>query len=114
MLRLVDVTDDGAGSVAASSRRVPADSAPALDALVDARLVARTGDEIDVVHEVVFRAWPQLASWLEEARADLTLDATCAPRARRGRRRDAPTTTSSAAPAAGRDRMGGGAAACRR
>ena len=75
MLRLVDVTDDGAWI----RRRVqiddmPSELAPAIDALVDARLVARADDEVDVVHEVVFRAWPQLVAWLEEARADLTLE----------------------------------------
>ena len=75
MLRLVDVTDDGVWR----RRRVDfaslhPDLGPAIDALVDARLVARTGDEVDVVHEVVFRSWPQMVTWLEEARVDLTLE----------------------------------------
>ena len=75
MMRLVDVTDDGQWV----RRRlpvddVPAELGPAVDALVDARLVQRDDRVIDVVHEVVFRAWPRLGAWLEEARADLVLD----------------------------------------
>ena len=30
--------------------------------------------QADVVHEIVFRAWPQMVEWLEEARADLVLE----------------------------------------
>ena len=45
-----------------------------LDALVDARLVVRNEETVEIVHEVVFRAWPLLAGWLEEARADLVLE----------------------------------------
>ena len=75
MLRLVDVTDDGAW---VRRRLHAADLAPELGpgigALVDARLVTRAGDAVEVVHEVVFRAWPQMATWLEEARSDLTLE----------------------------------------
>ncbi len=75
MLRLVDVTDEGAW---VRRRLHAADLAPELgpgiDALVDARLVTRAGDAVEVVHEVVFRAWPQMATWLEEARSDLTLE----------------------------------------
>ena len=75
MLRLVEVTEDGEWV----RRRVGADElppelAPALDALVAARLVVRGDDTVDVVHEVVFRAWPQLETWLEEVREDLVLD----------------------------------------
>ena len=75
MLRLVDVTEDGAWI----RRRVAAEEMPtvaghAIDALLDARLVVHTGEALDVVHEVVFRAWPQMVTWLEEARADLTLE----------------------------------------
>ena len=67
MLRLVDVTDDGQWV----RRRVPAADirphlAPAVDALVDARIVQLDGGQVDVVHEVVFTAWPQLGRWLEE------------------------------------------------
>jgi DNA-binding SARP family transcriptional activator/WD40 repeat protein len=75
MLRLVDVTEDGQWV----RRRIPVDDVPgelagAIDALVDAHLVQRNDTRIDVVHEVVFRAWPQLASWLEEARAELVFE----------------------------------------
>jgi DNA-binding SARP family transcriptional activator/WD40 repeat protein len=75
MVRLVDVTDEGQWV----RRRVPTDDIPddlsaAVDALVDARLVRRSDEEIDVVHEVVFRAWPLLAAWLDEARADLIVE----------------------------------------
>ena len=75
MLRLVDVTADGDWV----RRRIAIDELPdelgmAVDALVDERLVVRDDDTVDVVHEVVFRAWPQLQAWLEEARADLVLD----------------------------------------
>ncbi|HET7488345.1 MAG TPA: BTAD domain-containing putative transcriptional regulator [Acidimicrobiales bacterium] len=74
MLRLVDVTGDGQWV----RRRLPADQVPAhlsaaFDALVDARVVQRGEAEVDVVHEVVFGAWPQLAGWLEEVRAELVL-----------------------------------------
>jgi DNA-binding SARP family transcriptional activator/cell division protein FtsB/energy-coupling factor transporter ATP-binding protein EcfA2 len=75
MLRLVDVTDDGQWirrRVATDS--LPARLTPAVDALVAARLVQRLDDQVDVVHEVVFRAWPLLAAWLETERADLVLD----------------------------------------
>jgi DNA-binding SARP family transcriptional activator/WD40 repeat protein len=75
MMRLVDVTDDGQWV----RRRVeieelPDELSPAVGALVDARLVQRDDRMVDVVHEVVFRAWPRLAGWLEEARADLVTD----------------------------------------
>ena len=75
MLRLVDVTEDGQWvRRRVSVEDVPDDLATAVDALVDARLVQRDDEQIDVVHEVVFQAWPQLASWLEEARAELVLE----------------------------------------
>ena len=76
MLRLVDVTDDGVWSPSppATPPTWRPSSAPAIDALVDARLVTRAGDAVEVVHEVVFRAWPQMVTWLEEARSDLTLE----------------------------------------
>jgi WD40 repeat protein len=75
MLRLVDVNEDGQWI----RRRVdvadvPSELSTALAALVDARLVQRDDERVDVVHEVVFHAWPLLATWLEEARADLVLD----------------------------------------
>jgi DNA-binding SARP family transcriptional activator/WD40 repeat protein len=75
MLRLVDITEDGLWV----RRRVDANDIPgalsvAVDALVDARLLQRTNGEVDVAHEVVFSAWPLLAGWLEEVRAELILD----------------------------------------
>ena len=75
LLRLVNITNDGQWV----RRRLPIDELPqelsgAADALVAARLVVRDGGVLDVVHEIVFRAWPRLASWLEDARADLTID----------------------------------------
>ena len=75
MLGLVDVTEDGEWV----RRRIGIGDIPtalglALDALVDERLVVRDDETVDVVHEVVFRAWPQLAGWLDEARVDIVLD----------------------------------------
>lgn len=75
MLSLVDVTDEGTWV----RRRIPEDGLPpgsgrAVDALVDARLVTRVDGSLDVVHEVLFTAWPLMASWLHEARADLVLE----------------------------------------
>jgi DNA-binding SARP family transcriptional activator/WD40 repeat protein len=75
MMRLVAVTDDGQWvRRRLAVEEMPSELAAAVDALVDARLVQRDDREVDVVHEVVFRAWPRLAAWLEEARADLVLD----------------------------------------
>ena len=75
MLRLVDITEDGHWV----RRRVDANDitaalTAAVDALVDARLLQRTNGEVDDAHEVVFSAWPLLAGWLEEVRAELVLD----------------------------------------
>ena len=71
LLTLADVTDEGVWA----RRRVPVAELPddqrALDALVSSRLVMVADDTADIVHEVVFRAWPQLATWLEQARADI-------------------------------------------
>ena len=70
MLRLVDVTEDGQWvrrRIAVDE--IPAELATAVAALVDARLVQRDDEQIDVVHEVVFRAWPLLATWLDDARS---------------------------------------------
>jgi len=75
MLRLVDVTDEGAWvRRRVASAELPQAARPAIDALLDARLVVHTGDTLDVVHEVVFRAWPQMGVWLEEARVDIALE----------------------------------------
>jgi WD40 repeat protein len=75
MLRLVDVTEDGQWvRRRIDVTQIPVEHAAAVDALIDARLVQRDDDQIDVVHEVVFRAWPLLVSWLDEARGDLVLE----------------------------------------
>ena len=75
MMRLVDVTDDGQWvRRQLSADEIPPELGPAVDALVEARLVRRDNGMVDVVHEIVFRAWPSLATWLEEARSDLVLD----------------------------------------
>lgn len=75
MLLLADVADDGTWM----RRRVRLDAVPdqllgALDVLVDGRLAARSADSVEVVHEVVFTAWPQVAAWLDEARIDIVLE----------------------------------------
>ena len=62
------------GAPAACRRRPAGRAGLAVDALVDARLVRRDETVVDVVHEVVFSAWPRLVAWLDEARADLVLD----------------------------------------
>jgi WD40 repeat protein len=75
LLRLVDVTDDGQWvrrRIAIGD--VPTSLTPAIDALVAARLVVRDSDVLDVVHEIVFRAWSRLTSWLDDARNDLVID----------------------------------------
>jgi WD40 repeat protein/DNA-binding SARP family transcriptional activator len=74
LLMLADVTDDGFWT----RRRVPIEELPAdpsaLAALVDARLVVRNDQTVEITHEVVFRTWPRLARWLELARTDLVLE----------------------------------------
>ena len=74
LLMLADATDDGVWT----RRRVPVDELPedpaALAALVDARLVVRHDQTIEITHEVVFRTWPRLVRWLEFARTDLVLE----------------------------------------
>jgi len=74
LLMLADVTEDGSWVRRRAHRTdVPGELVPAFDALVAARLVVRDGDDFELVHEVVFRAWSQLSAWLEAARVDLTL-----------------------------------------
>jgi WD40 repeat protein len=74
LLLLADVTEDGSWVRRRLHRSdIPPVLEPAFDALVDGRLVVRDGDTVEVAHEVVFRAWPRLQTWLEEARSDLVL-----------------------------------------
>ena len=100
MLRLVDVADDGAWV----RRRIHVASDPDLDrrrstpSSVPVSSRWRTAKH-DVVHEIVFRAWPQMVEWLEEARADLVLERPARLRTRPGTPRAAATTTSCVAPA---------------
>ncbi len=42
-----------------------------LDALANARLVTVDEDTVEVTHEALFRAWPRLATWLDEDREGL-------------------------------------------
>ena len=74
LLMLADVTDDGVWT----RRRMPIGELPrdgrALDALVSSRLVVRSDETVEIIHEIVFRAWPQLTAWLDEARLDLVLE----------------------------------------
>jgi DNA-binding SARP family transcriptional activator/WD40 repeat protein len=74
LLLLADVTDDGSWvRRRLSPDELPADLEAAVDALVEGRLAVRDGGTIEIAHEIVFRAWPRLHSWLEDARADLVL-----------------------------------------
>ena len=75
MLRLVDVADDGVWI----RRRVEVVDIPPSAFRRSTPSSAHGSwpwrmDEPDVVHEVVFRAWPQMVAWLEEACADLVLE----------------------------------------
>lgn len=42
-----------------------------LDKLLEARLVRRCGETVEVAHEALIRNWPQFVTWLEEKRAQL-------------------------------------------
>jgi hypothetical protein len=42
-----------------------------LDKLLEARLVRRSGETVEVAHEALIRNWPQFVTWLEEKRAQL-------------------------------------------
>lgn len=73
LVALADVTDDGVWT----RRRLAIDdvpSGPVLDALTETRLVVRDDQHLEIIHEVVFRSWPRLAAWLDEARADIVLE----------------------------------------
>jgi WD40 repeat protein len=72
LLRLADAGEHEAAFV---RRRMPLDeldperdedTAAALAALVDSRLVTADGDTLEVAHEALLREWPRLRGWLEE------------------------------------------------
>ena len=42
-----------------------------LGKLLEARLVRRCGETVDVAHEALIRNWPQFVAWLDEKRAEL-------------------------------------------
>jgi hypothetical protein len=42
-----------------------------LDKLLEARLVRRCGETVEVAHEALIRNWPQFVTWVEEKRAQL-------------------------------------------
>jgi WD40 repeat protein/DNA-binding SARP family transcriptional activator len=71
-LRLADAGEHEGGFV---RRRIPLDeldverdtqTAGALAALIDSRLVTADGETIEVAHEALLREWPRLRGWLEE------------------------------------------------
>ena len=69
MLRLVDLTPDGAPLRRRISTAVLAEDpcrAEVLERLVTARLVTADGDTVAIAHEAVARAWPRLAGWLAD------------------------------------------------
>lgn len=62
--RLVDLLDSQAGRDAVATRRV-------WDSLLDLRLVTADRDSGRISHDALLQAWPQLRSWVRDARADL-------------------------------------------
>lgn len=49
----------------------PEVSAWVVDQMVDARLLTIDRDSLEIAHEALFRSWPRLRNWVEEARDDL-------------------------------------------
>ncbi|MFE2607772.1 WD40 repeat domain-containing protein [Streptomyces mirabilis] len=49
------------------------DTPAVLDALAQARLVTLDTDTIEITHEALLQAWPRLAGWLNEDRAELLI-----------------------------------------
>ena len=71
-LKLARVNDEGQFlRRRARWRDLPDLAAPILERFVEARLLSSDGDSVEVVHESLFRVWPELSSWLEESRAFL-------------------------------------------
>jgi WD40 repeat protein len=76
LLELVQISPDGQVSKRRAVRlRLPPRSAPAIDALISARLLVVDGDFIEPAHESLFGAWEHLASWVEDARSALMVRA---------------------------------------
>ena len=72
LLRLADAGEHEGGFV---RRRMPLDeldtdrdeeTAGALAALIDSRLVTADGETLEVAHEALLREWPRLRGWLED------------------------------------------------
>ena len=71
LIALGDGTED-------TKRRVPldefsADDLPVLDHLVEARLLCRDLDTVEITHEALIRCWPRLDGWLSSDRDGLRL-----------------------------------------
>jgi WD40 repeat protein len=76
-LRLVWVSDDGADArrrVALDELSAPDDNGDltaVLDLFVERRLLTSDADTVEITHEALLTAWPQLRSWIDESRAEL-------------------------------------------
>ncbi|HEY2520685.1 MAG TPA: helix-turn-helix domain-containing protein [Streptosporangiaceae bacterium] len=87
-LRLVWVSDDGAdarrrvaldelngggdaGGDGHSPGDQPGDLAAVLDLFVARRLLTSDEDTVEITHEALLTAWPQLRDWIDESRAEL-------------------------------------------
>ncbi|WJE01079.1 caspase, EACC1-associated type [Streptomyces antimycoticus] len=76
LLRLVHLPPDGGAPVV--RHRVPLAAVPAgsediRERLADARLLTADKDTVQIAHEALLRAWPQLRRWIEEDAATLLL-----------------------------------------
>jgi energy-coupling factor transporter ATP-binding protein EcfA2 len=56
-----------------SLAEVDVDDTDTLERLVQARLLTRDRDTVEIAHEALIRTWPRLAGWLTEGRAELLL-----------------------------------------
>lgn len=64
---LVCVTEQDSFTRQPASRSSFSETAiPLINKLIDARLLVSDGDQVEVAHEALFRAWPILKSWLDE------------------------------------------------
>lgn len=53
--------------------RIAEDDMPFTDAFVDARLLVKGRETLEVAHEALFRSWERLKEWIAEAQEDLIL-----------------------------------------